>query len=63
MWLCNSGTESVGKLFKYSNDSASLVVSKEKNFCWGYGFFMSYIIAGGHLGHLGPLYLALGPNR
>ena len=27
------------------------------------GFFLSDVISGGLLGHLGPLYLALGPNR
>jgi len=29
----------------------------------GYGFFVSDVISGGPLGHLGPLYLALGLNR
>jgi len=36
----------------------------EKNFVvWGCGFFVSDIISGGLLGHLGPLCLALGINR
>jgi len=35
-----------------------------KNFLVGrYRFFMSDVISGGLLGHLGPLYLALGANR
>jgi len=36
----------------------------KKNF-WlgGYGFFVSDVISGGLLGHLGSLHLALGPNR
>jgi len=29
----------------------------------GCGFFVSDIISGGRLGHLGQLHLALGPNR
>jgi len=29
----------------------------------GGGFFVSDVISGGLLGHLGPLHLALGPNR
>jgi len=32
-------------------------------FGWGCGFFVSDIISGGRLGHLGQLHLALGPNR
>jgi len=28
----------------------------------GAGFFVSDVIRGGLFGHLGPLYLALGPN-
>jgi len=51
-------------LVKGSKDSASLVVSNEKNFFgWGCGFFVSDIISGGLLGYLGPLHLTLGPNR
>jgi len=30
---------------------------------WGCGFFVSDVISGGLLGHLGPFHLALGPNR
>jgi len=29
----------------------------------GCEFFVSYVISGGLLGHLGPLYLALSANR
>jgi len=29
----------------------------------GCGFFVSDVISGRLLGHLGPLHLALGPNR
>jgi len=30
---------------------------------WECGFYVSDVIRGGLLGHLGPLHLALGPNR
>jgi len=30
---------------------------------WGCGLFVSDIISGGLLGHLGPLYLAMGANH
>ena len=45
-----------------SNDSPSLVVCIEKNiFGWGCRFFVSDVVVsgGGHLGHLGPLHLAM----
>jgi len=35
----------------------------KKIFGWGWGFFVSDIIHGGLLGHLGPLHLALGLIR
>jgi len=51
-------------LVKVSNDAASLVACTQKNFLvGGCGFFVSDVISGGLLGHLGPLYLALGTNR
>jgi len=60
----NSGAESGIELFKGSQDSASLVACNEKiMFGCGCGFFVSDVINGGLLGHLGPLQLALGPNR
>jgi len=43
---------------------ASLLVALEKDFLLGgCGFFVSDITSGGLLGHLGPLYLAMGANR
>ena len=43
-----------------SKDAASFLVCTQKNFflVGGCGFFVSDIISGGLLGHLGPLYLA-----
>ena len=50
-------------LVKASKDAASLLVCTQKNiFGWGCGFFVSYVISGRLLVHLGPLYLALGAN-
>jgi len=51
----NSGTISVRELFNSSEDLSSLVVHNEKIFlvlC--FNFFVSYVISGGVLGHLGP---------
>jgi len=60
----NSGAGSGGELFKGSKDSASLLVCTPKKFCLGgCGFFVSDVISGRLLGHLGQLHLALGPNR
>ena len=51
-----------GKRLKRSDKSSSL--HSKKNFFVGVcGFFVSDIISGGLLGHLGPLYLALGANH
>ena len=60
--LCghSSSTESARELFKRSSDS-SLLVYSEKIF-W-FCFFVSDVISGRLLGYLGPLHLALGPNR
>jgi len=50
-------------LFNNSNGSASLVdCTRKKFFVWGCGLFVSDVISGGLLGHLGPLFLALGTN-
>jgi len=50
--------------FKSSKDSESLIVRTQKKlFGWGCGFFVSDVISGRLLGHLGPLHLALGSNR
>ena len=60
----NSGAKIGRELFKGSKDLASLLVCTQKNFLVrGWGFFVSDVISGGLLGHLGPLNLALGPNR
>jgi len=46
---------------KVSKDAASLLVCTQKVFfAWGCGFFVSDVISGGLLGHLGS---ALGANR
>ena len=51
-------------LVKVSKDAASLLVCTQKKFfCLGVRFFVSNVISGGLLGHLGPLCLALGANR
>jgi len=53
----------VTDLVEASEDAASLLVALEKNFfVWDVGF-VSDVISGGLLGHLGPLCLALGANR
>jgi len=48
---------------KSSKDAASLVVCTQNFLVGGCGFFVSDVISGGRLGNLGPLHLALGPNR
>jgi len=51
-----------GKSLKRHGKSSSL--HSKKNFLLGgCGFFVSDVISGGLLGHLGPLCLALGTNR
>jgi len=51
-----------GKSLKRRGKSSSL--HSKKNFLLGVcGFFVSDVISGGLLGHLGPLYLALDANR
>jgi len=51
-----------GKSHKGRGKSSSLH-SKKKFSAWGYWCFVSDVISGGLLGHLGPLCLALGTNR
>jgi len=59
-----SGPISATDPVKSSIDSSSLVVCTQKKiFGWGCGFFLSDVISGRLLGHLGPLRLALGPNH
>jgi len=52
-------------LVKVSKDAAkSSSLHSKKNFLLGgCRFFVSVVISGGLLGHLGPLCLALGANR
>ena len=50
-----------GKSLKKRGKSSSLY--SKKIFCFGERVFMSDIISGGLLGHLGPLFLALGDNH
>jgi len=52
----------LGKSLKRRGKSSSLH-SKKKFLLGEYRFFVSDIISGGLLGHLGPLCLALGTNR
>jgi len=61
----SSSANCARELFNDSNGSASLVdCTQKKIFCLGgAGFFVSDVISGGLLGHLGPLCLALGANR
>ena len=50
-------------LVEVSKDAASLIVCTiKKILLGGCGFFVSDVISGGLLGHLGPLCLALGAN-
>ena len=59
-----SGPVQVTDLVEVSKYAASLLVCTQKNFLLGgCGFFVSDVISKGLLGHLGPLYLALGTNR
>jgi len=51
-----------GKSLKRRSKSSSLH-SKQKFIAWVCWFFVSDVINGGLLGHLGPLSLALGANR
>jgi len=50
-----------GKSLKRRKSSS--LHSKKKFLLGGCGFFVSDVISGGLLGHLGPLCLALGANR
>jgi len=50
------------KSLKKRSKSSSLHL-KKKFLLGGCGFFVSYVVSGGLLGHLGPLYLALGANH
>jgi len=59
-----SAPEWVTDLFEVSKDTASLLVcTRKKFFAWGVRVFVSDVISGGVLGHLGPLCQALGANR
>jgi len=59
-----SGPVYATDLVKVSKYAASLVAcTRKKYFGWGYGFFFNDVISGELLGHLGPLYLALGANH
>jgi len=54
----------VTDLVEMSKDAASLVVcTRKKLFGWGMRIFLSDVISGRLLGHLGPLCLALGANH
>jgi len=59
-----SGPVSATDPVKSSKDSASLVVrTRKKFFGCGVQVFVSDVISGWLLGHLGQLHLTLGPNR
>jgi len=54
----------VTDLVEASKDAASLLVCSRKKILLGAcGFFVSDVISGGLLDHLGPLCLALGANH
>ena len=58
--LVPKGVENFSKAQKTQQDFSSAL---EKIFLvGGCRFFVSDVISGGLLGHLGPLHLALGPN-
>ena len=65
--LCGniSAPVQVTDLVEASKDAASLLVCTRKKIflLGGCVFFVSDVISGGLLGHLGPLCLALGANR
>jgi len=62
--VCNSGAKCGRELFNGSKDSASFPACTQKKFIgWRCRFFVSDVKSGGLLGHLGPLYLALGANH
>ena len=64
LWGNFSGPVRAIDLVKGPKDLSSLVVCTRKNsLVGGCGFFVSDVISGGHLGHLGPLHLTLGLNR
>jgi len=59
-----SGPVSATNPVKSSKGAVSLADYTQKTFfAWGYAFFVSDVISGGLLGHLGQLHLALGSNR
>jgi len=67
MWFCVGYLHSCtgygpGRSVKRRGKSSSLH-SKKIFLLGGHGFFVSDVISGGFLGHLGPLCLALGANR
>jgi len=67
MWLC-TGISLVRYALqtRYKSQKTRQVfysALKKEFFAWGCGCFVSNIICGGLLGHLGPLCLALGANR
>jgi len=65
MWLC-AGDFS-GKHYRPNQKLKGLgkacSLHSKKYFGWGYGFFVSDVISGRLLGHLGQLHLAPDPNR
>ena len=67
MWLCVGISPVRQALQTQSKAQKTLQVFYfalgKKNFGWGCGFLVSDGISGGLSGHLGPLHLALDPNR
>ena len=61
-YLCSCTGYWTGRSVKRRGKSSSLH-SKKIFLLGGCGFFVSDVISGGLLGHLGPLWLALGTNR
>jgi len=66
MWLCASATLSLKVVESCSKAEKTQQVfwfAMKIHFWLGLIFFLSDVISGGLLGHLGPLHLALGPNH
>jgi len=61
-FLCSCAGYGLGRSVKRRDKSSSLHL-KKFFLLGGCGFFVSDVISGGLLGHLGPLCLALGANR
>jgi len=63
-WRHSSSADCARELFKPSGDLAGLLVCiRKKVFAWGWQIFCEWLHKWRTFSHLGPLHLALGPNR